>query len=106
AGAAYINLGAVGRLEVAALVLAADDTYATVESLQTALAEAITERTALIAGVNAASTITAMDKALEALGNSSYNAMTSSAQTLAAEKVLNAKPEGGFKSITQIVAAF
>ena len=105
-GAAYINLGAEGRLEVAALVLAADDTYATVESLQTALAAAISERTALIAGVNSASTITAMDKALEALGNSSYNAMTSANQTLAAEKVLNTKPEGGFKSITQIVATF
>lgn len=106
AGAAYINLGAEGRLEVAALVLAADDTYATVESLQTALAEAISERTALIAGVNSAAQITAMDKALEALSNSSYDAMTPAAQLLVAEKVLNAKPEGGFKSITQIVAAF
>lgn len=105
-GTAYINLGAEGRLEVAALVLAADDIYPTVNDLQVALGEAITERTNLIAEVNSASSITTMDKALESLGNSSYNAMSAANQTLAAENVLNNKPKDGYKSITQIVAAF
>ncbi|KAB7706672.1 hypothetical protein F9802_10795 [Bacillus aerolatus] len=91
----FINLGSLGRLEVAELILAADQEYDTIADLKTALVGnegAIAKRQALITAVNDAANITTADAALEGLKYKAYDSLSAAEQIQTAEAFLNAFP--------------
>ncbi len=114
----YNNLTSTQRHEVAELFLAEIpvngyvDTAAAAEALVDLVGVPAVEGTpasgyyALLAVVNDATSITSTRDALSALGNETFDAMSASEKLVAAENVLNAKPDSGYTSITQIANNF
>ncbi|WP_406944957.1 S-layer homology domain-containing protein [Halobacillus sp. SY10] len=113
----YNNLTSVQRLEVAEWFLATvadqDPAYADSTVISSDLSDAISNTSEngyldLLEDVNEATSIsiTATDAALEALEIEEYEALTAAEQLEVAENVLNDKPDGGYTSISSIVANF
>ncbi|WP_033542708.1 S-layer homology domain-containing protein [Planococcus sp. CAU13] len=88
----YVNLGLDSRREVAEafLGLYGDEEFYSEEEVVETLEDLIAQYRAIISGVNNARTITAMDRALEALEFAPYNSLNPSAQLGVAEDFLNA----------------
>jgi S-layer homology domain len=118
--AAYNNMSATQRLEVAGLFLEShsDTEYTASSDIATDLLAVIGTNAAgtesgyylLLADVNNATTISETDLALEALNVEEYESLTAAEQLVVAENVLNNKDSeavgGAYSSITQIVNNF
>ncbi|WP_067728657.1 S-layer homology domain-containing protein [Oceanobacillus damuensis] len=104
----YSNLTLAQRVEVANqfLDVLANNDYATTGEIATSLDLVADEYNTEIIAVNDATTISATDTALEALDIPEYEALTAAQQLVAAEAVLNNKPETGYTTIAQLVEQF
>ncbi|MFB5662702.1 S-layer homology domain-containing protein [Alteribacillus sp. HJP-4] len=112
----YNNLSSQQRLEVAdwSLEVIAEGEFTSSADVSDALFNGegeedtgvIVDYLAAINEVNDAGTISATDQALEDLDIEEYNSLSASAQLVAAENVLNNKPDDGYTSISQIVDNF
>ncbi|SFK17965.1 S-layer homology domain-containing protein [Halobacillus dabanensis] len=115
---AFNNLTTVQRLEVSELFLEtlANNEYDSLTAVTEALEAEVgveagedTEATGyyeLLFNVNNAGSITEMDGALTTLDLEEYEALSAAEQLEVAENVLNNAPEGGYTSISEIVANF
>lgn len=88
----FTNLGSASRKEAAELFLEghANTAFQTEEEVITALETVVKTYKGLLAGVNGAMTITAVDKALEALKFGPYANLSSASQLVVAEDFLTA----------------
>ncbi|QAS53420.1 S-layer homology domain-containing protein [Halobacillus litoralis] len=111
----FNNLTSTQRLEVAEWFMTTvedqDPAYSDSTVISTDLSDEISNVDGdgyldLLAGVNGATSITTADEALEALNIEEYEALSAAEQLDAAENVWNNQPEGGYTSISSIVANF
>jgi hypothetical protein len=100
----YIDLDSDGKDYIAAAILA-EAPFTEVSGVVDAVWAEMDDYAALIDGVNAATTISAMVEALSDLENAAFDALTSVEKIAAAEAVLADADAGEFDSIADILTA-
>ncbi|MFD1738503.1 S-layer homology domain-containing protein [Bacillus salitolerans] len=94
----YLDLSGVAKLEVAQSILGSradqtDSKFANTTAVTSEIDAKISERATLIGNVNGATSITAMNTALDALNYGPYEALSSTEKINTAEAFLNAVPK-------------
>lgn len=104
----YNNMTLVQRLEVAELFLDTieEAEFTNTADIESALEVSVSDYFSLLDGVNTAETITETNEALNALNVDEYSSLSAADRLVAAEKVLNSKPEAGYTSIASILNKF